>query len=298
MYLGTVPIPDANIGSTKTNGVDITLTYNETINQDFKLGNSFTFTTAKNIVTATNTDGTAKVVGGSYFNGQSQTVTVFEKGFTPGYFYGYKTDGLFQTAAEIAAAPTQPNAQPGDIRYVDVNNDHQITSADQTKIGDPFPKFTIGWNLNLSYKNFDFTAFTYASVGGDIYRAYERNGTYTNKFRGILARWTGPGSTNDARYPRNSFDDANNNARVSDRYVENGTFVKIKNLQLGYNFPTSLIKNTFKSVRLFAQVRNALTLTKYSGFDPEIPGGILESGIDRGAYPIARTYSVGLDIKL
>jgi TonB-linked SusC/RagA family outer membrane protein len=298
LYLGTVPIPDANIGSTKTNGVDITLTYNETINSDFKLGNSFTFTTAKNIVTATNTDGTAKVVGGSYFNGQSQTVTVFEKGFTPGYFYGYKTDGLFQTAAEIAAAPTQPNAQPGDIRYVDVNKDGQITSADQTKIGDPFPKFTIGWNLNLSYKNFDFTAFTYASVGGDIYRAYERNGTYTNKFRGILARWTGPGSTNDARYPRNSFDDANNNARVSDRYVENGTFVKIKNLQLGYNFPTSLIKNTFKSVRLFAQVRNALTLTKYSGFDPEIPGGILESGIDRGAYPIARTYSVGLDIKL
>lgn len=298
LYLGTVPIPDANIGTTKITGFDITLTSNETINRDFKIGNSFTVTTGKNIVTATNSDGTAKKIGGSYFNGQAQTVTLFEKGFTPGYFYGYKTDGLFQTAAEVAAAPKQANAQPGDIRYVDVDKNGVIDANDQTKIGDPFPKVTLGWNLNLSFKNFDLNAFTYASIGADIYRAYERNAAYSNKFRSILARWTGPGSTNDARYPRNTFTDGNNNTRVSDRYVENGTFVKIKNLQLGYTFPASLTKNVFKSIRLYAQVRNAATFTKYSGFDPEIPGGILESGVDRGAYPQARTYSVGLDIKL
>jgi len=298
LYLGTVPIPTANIGSTKTSGIDITLTYKETVGKAFNINNSFNFTTAKNMVTATNTDGTAKIFGGSYFNGQSQTVTVFQKGFTPGYFYGYRTDGLFQNAAEIAAAPKQPGAQPGDIRYVDVNHDGVIDAKDQTNIGNPFPKFTLGWNLNLSYKWIDFSALTYASIGNNIYRAYERNANYTNKFRSVLGRWTGPGTTNDARYPRYSFTDPNSNIRVSDRYVENGSFVKIKNVQLGYTFPKSMIKNLFSSVRIYAQVRNLYTFTKYSGYAPEISGGILDTGVDRGAYPQAKTYSVGLDIKL
>ncbi|MBL0132052.1 MAG: SusC/RagA family TonB-linked outer membrane protein [Chitinophagaceae bacterium] len=298
LYLGTVPIPTANIGSTKSNGIDVTLGYTETIRRALKLNTSLTFTTAKNEVTSTNSDGTAKILGGYYFNGQSQSVTVFEKGFTPGYFYGYKTAGLFQTAAEVAAAPSQPGALPGDIRFVDMNGDGAITAADQTKIGDPFPNFTMGWSLNLEYKNFDFNAFTYASIGNDIYSAYERNSNYSNKFRSVLARWTGAGTTNDARNPRYSFTDGNSNIRVSDRYVEDGSFVKIKNVQLGYTFPASVTKKLFSKLRIYAQVKNAFTLTKYSGFDPEISGGILDSGIDRGAYPQARTYSFGLDIKL
>ena len=116
--------------------------------------------------------------------------------------------------------------------------------------------------------------------------------------RSVLARWTGPGSTNDARHPRYSFTDANSNIRVSDRYVEDGSFVKLKNLQLGYNFPKSVKGKVFTNLRLYVQVKNAFTLTKYTGYDPEIPGGILDTGIDRGAYPQARTYAVGLDIKL
>ncbi|GAA3965244.1 SusC/RagA family TonB-linked outer membrane protein [Mucilaginibacter dorajii] len=298
LYLGTVPIPTANIGSTKTNGVDITVGYNAMAGKDFKIGNTITFTTAKNVVTATNTDNSAKIYGGSYFNGQSQTVTVFQKGFTPGYFYGYKTDGLFQSAQEIAASPIQAGAQPGDIKYVDVNKDGKIDANDQTKIGDPFPKFTMGWNLSISYKSFDFSAFTYASIGNDIYRAYERNGNYTNKFRSVLARWTGPGTTNDARYPRYSFTDPNSNIRVSDRYVENGSFVKIKNLQLGFTFPKSITGKVFSSVRVYGQVKNAFVITKYTGYDPEISGGILDTGVDRGEYPQPRIYSFGLDIKL
>ena len=298
LYLGTVPIPVANIGSTKSNGIDLTLGYRETIIKKIKLNTSLTFTTAKNEVTATNTDGTAKILGGYYFNGQSQSVTVFEKGQTPGYFYGYKTMGLFQTAAEVAAAPTQTGAQPGDIRFVDMNGDGKINASDQTKIGDPFPKFTMGWNLNLEYKNFDFTAFTYASVGNDIYRAYERNANFSNKYRSVLARWTGAGSTNEATNPRYSFTDPNSNIRVSDRYVEDGSFVKLKNVQLGFTLPASITKKIFSRVRIYAQVKNAFILTKYSGFDPEIAGGILDTGIDRGAYPQARTYAVGLDIKL
>jgi TonB-linked SusC/RagA family outer membrane protein len=298
LYLGTVPIPTANIGSTKSSGFDLSLGYNETIGREFKLSTSLTFTTSKNEVTATNNDGTAKILGGYYFNGQSQSVTVFEKGQTPGYFYGYKTDGLFQTADELSKAPTQQGAQPGDIRFVDVNQDGVISALDQTKIGDPFPDFTMGWNLSLSYKNFDFSAFTYASVGNDIYSAYERNANYSNKPRSVLARWTGPGTTNDAKNPRYSFTDANSNIRVSDRYVEDGSFVKIKNLQLGYTFPANTTRKILSSLRIYAQVKNAYTFTEYTGFDPEIAGGILDTGVDRGNYPQARTYAIGIDIKL
>lgn len=196
------------------------------------------------------------------------------------------------------AGPTQTGAQPGDIRFVDMNKDGVINDQDKTKIGDPFPEFTLGWNLNLEFKNFDFTAFTYASVGNEVYRAYERNANYTNKDRMILARWTGENTTNSAKNPRYSFTDANSNIRVSDRYVEDGSFIKLKNLQLGYTFPQQMTRKVFSRLRIYAQVKNAFTFTKYTGFDPEIAGGILDTGVDRGAYPLARTYAVGIDIKL
>ena len=298
LYAGTSLPVDANIGSTKSSGIDLTLGYNDVFVADLKLNTSLTFTTSTNLVTATNRDGTAFISGGSYFNGQSQNATRFQKGYTPGYFYGYKTAGLFQNFEEIAASPTQAGAVPGDIKFVDVNGDEKITDLDKTKIGDPFPTFTLGWSLGLEYKNFYVNVFTYASVGNDIYRAYERNAQYSNKFRSILDRWTGPGTTNDAHNPRYSFTDANSNIRASDRYVDDGSFVKIKNLLIGYTIPASLFKNkVFTKLSIYAQVKNLVTLTKYSGYDPEIPGGILDTGVDRGNYPQARTYSVGLDVK-
>jgi TonB-linked SusC/RagA family outer membrane protein len=297
LFIGTVPPPLANIGSTKTTGLDATLTYRESIGKDLRLTTSLTFTSSNSKVTATNLDNSAKITGGSYFNGQSQTVTVFQAGQAPGYFYGYKIDGLFQTAADIAKAPTQLGAQPGDIRYRDVNGDGVIDSKDETKIGNPFPKFVMGWNIGLEYRNFDLTAFTYLSSGNDIYRAYERNANYTNKFRNILARWTGPGSTNDGRNPRYSFTDPNTNARVSDRYVEDGSYIKIKNIQLGYTLPASLTTNVFNRVRFYLAAKNAATFTRYSGFDPEISGGILGSGVDLGTYPQSRVYTAGLDLR-
>ncbi len=295
-YLGTIPAPIANIGSTRSSGIDLSITYNPKITNDFTLSNIITFTTVQNKVTATNEDGSAKIPGGYYFNGQSQSVTVFEKGFSPGYFYGYVTNGLFQNQKEIDAAATQTGAKPGDIRFADLNNDGVINSDDQKQIGDPFPDFTAGWNMTANYKNFDLTVFTYASVGNDIYRAYERNAVYSNKFRDVLNRWTGEGSTNDARFPRYTFQDDNSNIRVSDRYVEDGSFIKIKNVLLGYTLPKTVASKVFRSVRIYGQVRNAFVFTKYSGFDPEIAGGILDTGIDRGYYPQPRTYSVGLDL--
>ncbi|MFN5426161.1 MAG: SusC/RagA family TonB-linked outer membrane protein, partial [Bacteroidota bacterium] len=150
LYLGTVPIPTANIGSTKTTGYEITLGYNDRLGKKLQFNTSATFTAARNLVTATNSDGTAKIFGGFYFNGQNQSVTVFEKGQTPGYFYGHQAIGIFQNAAEIAAAPAQAGAVPGDIRFADIDGNRIINADDKTKIGDPFPDFTIGWNLNIT----------------------------------------------------------------------------------------------------------------------------------------------------
>jgi len=294
LYLGTAAAPTANIGTTETKGIDLNLGYSNALGRNWKVSSNLTFTTAQNEVTETNN---GLITGGGY-GIPYQSVTRFEKGFTPGYFYGFKTMGLFQNIAEIAAAPTQTDAVPGDIRFVDINGDGKISDLDRTKIGDPFPDFTMGWGLNLTYKAFDFNTFIYASIGNDIYRAYERNLAMTNKYRGVLARWTGEGSTNDARNPRYSFIDANQNNRVSDRYVEDGSFVKIKDVQLGYTLPSNLIKRMGVSkIRLYAQVKNAFTFTKYSGFDPEISGGIFDTGIDRGSYPQARTWSFGVDVK-
>ncbi|MRG44979.1 SusC/RagA family TonB-linked outer membrane protein [Chitinophaga sp. SYP-B3965] len=298
-YGGTAAIPNANIGSTKSSGIDATLGYNDRIAKDVTINTSLTFTTSENMVTGTNTDNSAIITGGGYFNGQSNNVTRFQKGFTPGYFYGFKTAGLFQTAKDVADWPRQTGAQPGDIRFVDVNKDSIISDLDRTQIGNPFPDFTLGWNLGLTYKNFDFNVFTYISIGNDVYSAYERNANYTNKFNGILDRWTGPNTTNDAKNPRYSFTDANNNIRVSERYVEDGSFAKIKNIQLGYTLPNYLLRNAgFRSVRVYVQAKNLYTFTNYSGYDPEIPGGILDTGIDRGNYPQARTWAFGIDIKL
>lgn len=294
LYLGTAALPMANIGTTKTNGFDFTLSYQEVLSEELRFNTYVNLTTAKNKVTETNNG----LVTGGYYGIPSQTITRFEKGFTPGYFYGYKTDGLFQNAAEIESKASQPGAQPGDIRFVDVNGDGKIDANDRTMIGDPFAEYTAGWGLSIEYKGFDFNSFVYASIGNDIYRAYERNLAMTNKYRGVLGRWTGEGSTNDANNPRYTFVDNNNNIRASDRYIEDGSFVKIKDIQLGYTIPSKLVKKAkIDRIRIYAQVKNAYTFTKYSGYDPEISGGIFDTGIDRGIYPQARTWSMGLDVK-
>jgi TonB-linked SusC/RagA family outer membrane protein len=294
LYLGTAQVPSANIGTTQTKGIDLDLGYNTKIGRDFAISTNLTFTTAKNLVTSTNNG----IITGGTYGIPSQTVTRFQQGYTPGYFYGYKTAGLFQTQAEIDASPTQPGAQPGDIKFVDVNHDGKIDDSDRTKIGDPFPRFTMGWSFTISYKGFDFSTFFYASVGNDVYRGYERNLAMTNKYRGVLGRWTGPGSTDNADDTRYSFIDNNDNTRVSDRYVEDGSFLKIKDMQLGYTVTAKIIKRIFSSARIYIQAKNLYTFTKYSGYDPEIPGGtLLDAGIDRGEFPQARSYAMGINFK-
>ena len=294
LYLGTPSFPTTNIGSTESTGIDATISLNSSIGA-LAISSNLNFTTAENKVVSINNGD--KYIWGAGYGIPYRSIVRFEEGFSPGYFFGYVTDGIFQTQDEVNNHATQNGAVPGDIRFVDVNGDGIVNDNDRTQIGDPFPDFTIGWNLNLDYKAFDLNIFTYASVGNDIYRAYERNLNYTNRFSSTLARWTGAGTSYDE--PRVTFVDSNNNTRASNRYIEDGSYLRIKNIQLGYKFPNTLIDELgFDEVRAYFQVKNALTLTEYSGYDPEISvGGVLNTGIDYGTYPQPRIWSMGLNIK-
>ncbi|MBV1888268.1 MAG: TonB-dependent receptor [Urechidicola sp.] len=294
LYLGTPVYPAANIGKTKSTGFDISASYNDSFGEDFNFSTSVNFTTVKNNVEEINNGD--KFIWGSGYGIPYTQLTRFEEGFSPGYFYGYKTNGIFQNQAEIDAHATQEGAQPGDIRYADIDGNGVIDAEDRTEIGDPFPDFTIGWNIGFDYKNFDFNMFTYASVGGDLYRAYERNLNFTNRSASTLDRWTGEGTSNTE--PRVTFIDTNNNRRASDRYVEDGSFVRIKNIQLGYTLPEiASDKISISKIRIYGQVKNAFTFTDYSGYDPEISSGVLDTGIDRGSYPQPRVWLMGLNVQ-
>ena len=296
LYLGTPSFPTSNIGSTESSGIDANISFNANISS-LSIASNLNFTTATNKVISINNGD--KYIWGAGYGIPYRQIVRFEEGFSPGYFYGYVTDGLFQNQSEIDnhATQTENGTFPGDIRFVDLNSDGIINDSDRTQIGDPFPDFTIGWNLNLDYKSFDLSVFTYASVGNDIYRAYERNLSYTNRFASVLDRWTGAGTSFEE--PRVTFIDSNNNNRASDRYIEDGSYLRIKNIQLGYSLSDSVTKKLgFSQIRAYMQIKNALTLTEYSGYDPEISvGGVLNTGIDYGTYPQPRIWSLGMNFK-
>ena len=297
LYLGIPSYPVANIGKTETKGYELSLSYGDEIAKNVSFNTTFNFTAAENLVKEINNGD--KYIWGSGYGIPFTSLTQFRQGESPGIFWGYKTNGIFQNQADIDAHATQNNAQPGDIRFVDVDGNGKIDAEDRTKIGDPFPDFTLGWNFALTVSDFDLSVFTYASVGNDIFRGYERGLNYTNKFASVLNRWTGEGtSTTEPRY---SFIDANNNSRASDRYVEDGSFVKIKNIQLGYNFSEATAsKLGLSSLRVYALAKNAFTFTDYTGYDPEISNGgspVLDTGVDRGTYPSPRIISLGLNLK-
>jgi hypothetical protein len=183
---------------------------------------------------------------------------------------------------------------PGDIRFKDLNNDGVINDKDRTVIGNPNPKFTFSLNNTFNYKNFDLTIFLQGSYGNDIFNA---NRMYTeamsiiqNQSTAVLGRWTGEGTSNNI--PRAIYGDPNQNSRVSDRYIEDGSYLKIKNINLSYTLPKAVFGQNFNSVKIFVSAQNLVTWTKYSGFDPEVP----VNGIDNGTYPITRTVSLGLNI--
>lgn len=292
-YLGIPQYPVANIGSTETKGIDANLYFNSSIGDDFKINVSATFTTFDSQVTSINNGD--KYVWLSGYGIPYKNLTRFEEGQTPGYFYGYVTDGIFQNQSQVDAHATQANAVPGDIRFKDLNSDGKIDDKDRTNIGDPYADYVLGFNLSMEFHGFDIGVFTYASVGNDIFRAYERNLNYTNRFASVLNRWHGEGTSNSE--PRVSFVDGNDNIRVSDRYVEDGSYFRIKNIEVGYTLPTETTQPLgIDSFRIYAQAKNAFTFTEYSGYDPEVSGGVFDTGIDRGTYPLPRIVALGLNI--
>ncbi len=238
-----------------------------------------------------------------------------------GSFYGYLTDGLFQSQAEVNAHTytdtagvnhlLQPDAAPGDIRFKDRDGDGVL---DKDYIGSPHPDFIFGLTTNFTYKNFDLGIFLQGTYGNDIYNATryttDDNTAAFNLDRRMLDRWTGPGTTNDPNLARLNQKDPNFNGRVSDRFVEDGSYIRIKSLQLGYSLPKRIIeKLKISKFRIYIGAQNLLTLTRYSGLDPEIgKGEYEESGagseknqysdvsIDRGTYPQARSGFLGINL--
>lgn len=243
-----------------------------------------------------------RLQGGDGGFGQSG-VLFAEVGTPMGVFYGVKTDGIFQTEDEVNAyvnstgGKIQPSAKPGDIKFIDANGDGKITDADRVELGSPYPVFTGGLNLNLEYMGFDLNMFVYAALGQEVYdatRRYDMNGT--NYRADWLNRWTGPGTSN--YYPRVTFVDDNQNMKtVSDFFVHDGSFVRLRNITLGYNLPKSATEYLkIKNIRFYVSAENLLTFTGYKGYDPEIGGGVFSNGIDHGIYPQARTVLGGVNI--
>ena len=222
-------------------------------------------------------------------------------------FYGYRTQGLFQNWEEVYAHTDehgtllQPDAQPGDIKFLDLNHDGVLNENDKTYIGNPYPDLMLGFNIGLNYKGWDLLANFYGTFGNDIFNLEKQRysgGGGQNVYRGTLNKaWHGEGTSNDI--PRLSYNDLNQNyGRVSDFYVENGSYMRCKLLTLGYTFPEKWLGNF--NLRLYFSAQNLFTITHYSGMDPERPfydGSVIEKGIGNAKYPTPQTYLFGVDFK-
>lgn len=217
------------------------------------------------------------------------------------FFYGYKTAGIFQNTDEVKAYKNdkgellQPTAVPGDVRFVDVDGNGIIDANDRTDIGKGMPDWTFGFNLGVSWKNFDLNMMWQGTAGNDIYDATRRTDIATSNLPSwMLNRWTGEGTSN--RIPRFVQSD-NVNWQSSDLYVYDGSYLRLKNIQLGYTLPAALTQKVFiSSLRFYVAAENLFTFTKYHGFDPEISSGGTSLGIDYGVYPQARVWTIGASL--
>ncbi len=302
-----------NIGGMTSKGFEFNLGYKER-SKEFKWSANFNLSTTDNEVTKL-ADNVEQI-----FNGQKPnvladgTISRIAEGEALWHFYGYQTDGIFQSQAEVDAHATQANAAPGDIRFKDINGDGIINDEDRTVIGNPFPKITYGLSLDADYKNFDLSLLFSGVSGNDVFNAtrYYLDGAaqLTNAGTAVLDRWTptNPSTTQ----PRAIVGDPNQNTRVSDRYVEDGSYFRLKNISLGYSMPQtslqSLVGGTISKLRIYISAQNIFTATKYTGFDPELGPSLnigsvngdvnSELGVDRGQYPQPKSIIMGIQIKL
>ncbi len=289
--------PTINAGTVRNQGVEFSINYTDKISKDFNFNIAYNISTLDNEVLEVN-NSTGYLEGGGFGVGQPTAVR-FEPGHSIGYFYGFQTDGIFQNQAEVDAHPSQnalgAASAPGDLRYKDLNNDGIINLNDRTDIGDPIANLNMGLNLTFNYKNLDFIAYSYASLGNDMVRNYERTLSNLNRLNYTLDRWTGEGTSTTV--PRVTTGATNNNV-LSDYFVEDASFLRIQTVQLGYTINSKFSQQMgISKFRLYTTVNNLYTFTKYRGFDPTAnDGNPVGGGIDSGFYPAARTYLVGVNI--
>ncbi|GAA0554627.1 TonB-dependent receptor [Chitinophaga japonensis] len=300
-YVGAFSNPVANVADMENTGIELELGYRKVLG-DVTLSLNGNMSYIKNKVTDLG-PGIAYLSGGESFIASSYplTRTAVDQPFSS--FYGFQTLGIFQTQEEVDnyvssdGKKIQPNAVPGDFRWADLNGDGEINDQDRTFIGNPLPTWTYGLTVNAAYKGFDLVIFGQGAGGNKIFQGLRRldigNANWQTK---ALGRWTGPGTSND--FPRLVEGDPNNNRNFtnpSDFYLESGSYFRIKNLQLGYTLPASLSKRAgIERVRVYIMSENLVTFTGYTGFDPEIGGNVMS--IDRGIYPQARSYMMGLNV--
>jgi TonB-dependent starch-binding outer membrane protein SusC len=285
----------SNIGSMRSNGFDVLLSYKNKKN-NFSYSADVTFTTVQTEMLALSSDGER------LFEKGERSLTI--QGDEPGFFYGFIADGLFQNQSEINSHTDnngnllQRDAVPGDVRFRDLNGDGKLDPNDRTKIGSPWPDYNMGLNLSFTYKNIDLLFNFYASIGGELVneniQELYNGANITNKISGLEnIAWHGEGTS--TKYPRLAINDLNQNyIKFSSLYIEDGSFVRLKNIQLGYTLPKL---SGFSKIRFSISGQNILTWTKFTGIDPEVGagGGALTSGHAGYGYPVLPTIFVGLN---
>ena len=303
-YLGgSAEPPYINAADVENKGFEFILTHKR-VKGDFNYNFSVNFSAIDNVVTSLG--GGEPIWGG---NGNSGYLTKTEVGYPIGSFFLYEMDGLFQNEQEVLDHPGQTSnplgSAPGDIRFKDLNNDELINEEDRRHVGSPFPDFTYGLNALFSYKNVDISFFFQGIEGNDIYYYMGRIANDVvrpfNSTTEILDRWSGEGA--NTTMPRVARIDANNNLRNSTRFLRDGSYLRLKNITIGYNMPAKVLdKLRMQICRIYLSGQNLLTFSDYPGLDPEMgtndndfDAGDTAIGIDWGTYPQARTISVGVN---
>ncbi|WP_255498695.1 TonB-dependent receptor [Dysgonomonas sp. ZJ709] len=288
-----IDVPSINAGKVRNKGIELTVS-SQNLKGAFEWNTDFNVSYNKNEVISMN-DGVPLFVGGDI---NMTKVRVNTEGHPIGSFYGYVTNGIFQNQQEVDryAIQVPGGTAPGDIRFRDLDNNGVINADDRTYIGNPSPEWTFSMNNTFAYKEFDLQIFLQGVAGNDIYNAnriwQESMSIPQNQTIKVLDRWTGEGTSNSV--PRAIYSDPNQNVRHSNRFIEDGSYLRVKNLTLGYTLPRSISQKAFLSMaRFYISCQNLLTLTKYSGFDPEVN----VSGVDLSTYPVTRTLSVGVNVK-
>lgn len=301
---GGIDAPWSNIGSMQNRGYDISISYDKS-GENFTWNSSLIFSHYTNKLLSL-VDALDGIPRNASLNGyQPFPVTYTVIGQPIGTFFGYKTAGVYRTAADLVNAPTQWGSAPvlGDVKYVDVNGDGNITDKDRTMIGNPHPKFTFGFTNTFKYKNVDMSIFIQGSVGNDVLNLTRRNGienasTFKNALVEALDYWS-PDNVN-AKNPRPTFGTDNHNIEISDRFIEKGDYARLQNVTIGYTLSSDFAaKLKLTRFRIYVSGQNLYTLTNYSGYDPEIGSfnqDVLLTGVDNGRYPSPRVFTFGVNL--